>query len=317
MLTTIWSKLWRKSMLLAIDISIDGIYLLSLQAQQQSWLINRCIKQPLHDGIIEQSTIVDWSKLQAQLTNLITQAKLHNYPVALALPNNIIMRKNIQLPAYLHNDELYENIKLDLLEYFPEIDTDNVYFDFVIETTTNSMHEILLVAIAQHKCQQLCSTIANAGLQLKILDIDIYAYTRASTWYLRQTNSKAKAGAIIVIHDTTANFIILQPDTGKCLFAYSWSLVSPNNLLTDTQQAWRLAQTALPTVRLEFIGITANWQNLAQLANELQLAFAVPTKIITILTNLRHTDQVSTNWLTECSSQILLCFGLAIRALDS
>lgn len=308
-----WLKLFKRESLIGLDVSTDGIRLLALQRTAAGFHIEKIIQQELCAGAIRNEIIIDWHSVRDQLVDIIMQAKLVGRDVALALPNTMIMRKKIELPCDFKQDELANEIKLRLIEYFPGLLPKEVQFDFIIESTKNEMYQILLLIVRKAQIQLYLDAVMQAHLKIIILDIDVYARARAGSWcLLQQAVMQEEAAVLVDLHSSLSTFMVFHHY--NLIFHQSWHPPeSGAQVLEDIKKYWSLAQTAFPKLNLRLVGFSGSIAGLKNLADDLKEIFSVPVCCISPLQGMTKTTVIKQEEIDQLSLHFLLCCGLAMR----
>lgn len=294
--------------LAGMELHGNSVKILALQVKNENFIIKKLIIKKLHHTFNHSiSTLTP--DLCLELAQLVAQEQLSCYHIALSVPDNLIMKKTIYLPSYLHPNSLYEEILTRLIEYFPGVNHDELQFDFVIGANNAEGYTIELYALYYAQVKNLLNLLAQANLTVVILDSDLYARARAAIWYLQHHHNQHSV-IIIDITNNTINFMVVQHK--QCIFNHTWHTDTEPDFNLAVKQAWLLAQDKAP-LTLNLIGLSGDKANLDFLAQQLAGEFIVPVEIIAPISIMLPAKHIAQDLLHQYAPQLLLCTGLAMR----
>lgn len=112
------------------------------------------------------------------IRNLIIDFQAENCCAAIGLPVSLVISKRIKVAACLSDAERVADIKDNLPHYFPGI-KEPLSFDFIPLEENHEDDEVLLVAARSGQVDAYVSVAEQAGLKVRVVDVDIYALSRA------------------------------------------------------------------------------------------------------------------------------------------
>jgi type IV pilus assembly protein PilM len=308
-----WARYFKRQPLLGLDIGSDAIRLLALRKTAVGFVIEKIGSQPLAPGVVADGSIVRWETVKTQLQAMSAAATLSGYAVALALPRAAVIHQQIQLPAYVNETDLKSELQRRFLEYVPSIPEKELYFDYLLTDTRDEMHEILLIATHKTQLQPYWEVVKAAGLELKIVDVDLYARMRAGAYYLAQDEKKESATvALLDLQEFYSTLIIFQ--RGIAVFHQIWQLSGlDRRFFQELEKAWQLYAATFPELRIQRLMAVGAVSEGAALLQQIEENFSVETQQINPLQGLSAAPSLAVNSLEQDASRFLLCCGLALR----
>lgn len=149
---------------LGLDICSTEIRLLALQRKKQQICIEKIDAMALPFGAVVEGKIQQAEVVTTHLKMIVQKAEVQHEKVAIALPIQSVISKKITL------DENINHIN----DYFPGI-SDVLAYDYI-----KVDKEMLLIATRHDELMRYVSMVESAGLQVSIVDVDLYALARAA-----------------------------------------------------------------------------------------------------------------------------------------
>ena len=167
---------------LGVDIQSTGISLVELSKFSGQFSLQTCAWSPLPEKTIESGMIINQKAVVHSMLGLLQNNLFVSKQVILAIPDELSMRKIIQLSADLHPDEI-ECIVMDDVEGHIPYSMHEICVDFKVlgrSTHDSRMCDVLLVAAQTQIIQQRVDVITSSDLQPYVLEIESYARARAN-----------------------------------------------------------------------------------------------------------------------------------------
>ncbi len=168
---------WRPTAraLVGIDICAREIRLLQLKKRRRGFSVAACAALPLPAGVIEDGKIKLLEPAQAVLKKLVCGAGVQGAPAALALPFSVVISKRLLVPKSVLRSVNTAHFQ----HYFPGVH-DTLCFDYtVLSEVEKNCAEINLIAARLASLNQYLLLAEHADLNIKIIDVDTCALTRA------------------------------------------------------------------------------------------------------------------------------------------
>jgi len=175
-----------------IDIGNSNIKLVKFNKKKDGYHLENFGIMPLPVGLIDRGEIADSDELSARLKALVKSEKLKGRKVATALSGDQVVIKKISLPV-MSQEELEETIMKEADQYLPfTLDECNLDYHIIKQPTDEEIKnyidnppegdeedegpqmELFLVAIHKEKVESMTTVFRNAGLDLAILDVNIF-----------------------------------------------------------------------------------------------------------------------------------------------
>ena len=166
--------------LLGLDIQADEIRLLQLQRSKKKRVIKQTLAQSLPAGAVIDGQIQAAELVSDRLQELVKSSKLPKCGVAIALPSHCVTTKRISVIKGLRESELEAEVISHLSHCFPII-TEGLCYDYMTFGSNDEMQDDVLLVATSFTCLNTHVTaVQNAGLQVRVVDVDQYALTRAN-----------------------------------------------------------------------------------------------------------------------------------------
>lgn len=179
----------------AIDISDDGIQVLETAGLTKS--IASFAHAELPPGIMQDGRIVDQEKLAAAIRETVARAAPRPPKmtcVVAELPESQTYLHHITLEAGVEQKDLADIVMARAEEAIP-LDLEASAWDYQILTRTKESLEIMFAAAPAEIVESYEQTLALAGLDLKVLELESLALTRA---VLDPTKLAAGTAAVVI-----------------------------------------------------------------------------------------------------------------------
>jgi type IV pilus assembly protein PilM len=167
---------------LALDIGGSSLVALDLSGKPGRLKLRRCHEWPLPEGLVVDGEIVDVDLFARELKAFVSHNKLRGRAVQLALSNQKVIVRNIDMPE-MTEDELRGAIGFQAQDYIP-IPVDEVVLDFQalgkrVAADGSVRQEVLLVAAQKTMVDAFVSAVKQAGLKVSGIDVSSLALVRA------------------------------------------------------------------------------------------------------------------------------------------
>ncbi|MBU1349049.1 type IV pilus assembly protein PilM [Patescibacteria group bacterium] len=178
-MTGFLSNLFSSKAAFALDISDDDIQLLQTNALQRSALsFNRVELEP---GIVQDGRIMDQERLAAALRSAVAGAAPRppkTMHVVAEVPESQTFIHHLTIEGGVDPKDVSDTVVARAEEVIP-LDLEASAWDFQILSRSKETYEILFAAASADVVEAYEQTLALAGLDLKILELESSALTRA------------------------------------------------------------------------------------------------------------------------------------------
>ena len=209
-----------KSAQIALDIGASSLLALQVSGSRGHLKLRACDEWPLTDGLVVDGEIVDVDLFARELKGFVSQLKLRGKPVHIAVGNQKVIVRNIDMPE-MTEEELKGAIEFQAQDYIP-IPVDEVVLDFQVlgkHVTPEgaSRQEVLLVAAQKTMISMFMAALKQAGLKVAGIDVTSMALVRAlipSTSFLEDSDS-AVCRAIADISSSVSTLVVTAGEVLK------------------------------------------------------------------------------------------------------
>ncbi len=181
-----------KQPLVGIDIGNSNIKVVQLKKKRSGYRLEHFGILPLPDGLIVGGEIADPNELSSRIKALIKAEQITSRMVVTALSGEQVVIKKISLPV-MPLDELEETILKEADQYLPfSLDECNIDYQIIKKPTEDEIKaamltadesdddegpqmELFLIAVHKEKAESLRTIFRNAGLNLDVIDVNIFA----------------------------------------------------------------------------------------------------------------------------------------------
>lgn len=220
-----------KKRLIGLDIQPHGIYLVQLKHSPLGIELLHLAMRELAPGIFHHGKIHEWDALTAALLELNQALKLRGMATAISLPAHLVNMQHLQIPADLPNTDIEVEIAAHLRKHLPGLN-EVLAIDY-IEPAIAQPTQLFFAATRQAYLEQYVQCVQTAGFAVKIVDIDIYAITRAISHALAAATQTAMH-AYIHVNQHMAIFIIF--DAAAIYFHQTCDISETTELLAQLSQ---------------------------------------------------------------------------------
>lgn len=178
----------------ALDIGGSSLVVVGLTGRTGNLKLHTCFEWPLPPGLVIDGEISDSDLFGRELKVMAAQRKLRGRSVQLAVSNQKVIVRNIDMPD-MTEDELIGAIQFQAQEYIPipveEVVLDSQVTGKRVGADGSTRQEVLLVAAQKTMITSLLAAFKEAGLKVAGIDVSSLALVRA---LLPETSFFADAG---------------------------------------------------------------------------------------------------------------------------
>jgi len=210
-----------KKSIFGLDISDFSIEALQLSSKGKIKKFGRII---IEEGIVKDGFILNKKKLIEKIREVISQAKIKENRVILALPESKIFIHLFQLPVSLKEKELKSALENEVQKTIP-LEIEKIYWDYRIVSSRleNGQQAILFVGTLKEIVDDCTEVLDEIGLEPVVFEIESISLSRALLEDL-----KLKAGVMIIdIGARTTNINIF--DKNKILIDSATVFIAGNH----------------------------------------------------------------------------------------
>lgn len=341
---------------LGVDISSTAVKLIELSRPTDSHRVKACHSLPLPINTIVENEIANISALTQTLKQLVSQSGTKLKGVAVAIPDVLVITKEIELPCGLTGLQLEAQISVEISEHIA-YPVEDVAFDFEVMDPlehNQDLIKVLVTACRKKNINGLRQAIENAELRLDAIDIQSCAIERAFQLIQPQLiDNDTRIVAIADIGTTLFNFSLLldgkvihsreQFFGGKQLteeiqrrYGLSWDefcQAKSENLLSHDYESAALMPFKKMLIEhitraLQIFYSSSDYNHIDQLflagglsalqglASDIEKALSVPTELANMLVDMSISEELDCSAVIEAGPAMLLAIGLALRSFD-
>ncbi|MCX5806882.1 MAG: type IV pilus assembly protein PilM [Proteobacteria bacterium] len=166
------------SELIGFDIGSTSIKICTLKKINDGFQIQNIDKKSYEEDILSDGNIIDQVFVAQELKKIITENNIKCKDVACALSSYAIITKKVTVP-FLEEEELENSIRLEVESVipFPLKDIYYGYYVLGVDEEKEDMMNVQIVAAKKEIVDGYTTAFNLAGLNLQILDVDIFGVT--------------------------------------------------------------------------------------------------------------------------------------------
>ena len=343
--------------ILGVDISSSAVKVLELSGTGDELCVEGYGRELLPSASLDGNIIKDVDAVANCIKKLINNAKLTSRRVALAVPDSAVISKIVQINDGLNDEEMEELVAIEADKYIPyPIDEINLDFEVLGHSAKNqAMLDVLIVASRAEIVNSRVESVARAGLEAKIVDVESYAVERA----VRQISRELPAGGqdkIIAIIDIGVNYTHLfvlhgmklifsreeqfggkqlvetiaehykmtyeqalaAKEDGRLPADYELAVLEPfkDMILLQVKRTLQFFYSASQHGFVDHILLAGGMARQAGLATLIQEQLGVATSVANPLAYMRFGKQVDIESLNNDAPALLVACGLALRNIE-
>lgn len=164
--------------LLGVDIGTTSIKVCLLKRTKEGFKIHKYAKRSYEQDLLHDGTVVDGAFVAGQLKHLLNEQGIKVKAAATALSSYTVITKRVTMP-FLDKETLEQSIGLEVESVIPYPLRD-IYYNYYVmgaEEEKDSTMNLLIVAAKKEIVDSFMKVFSLAGLNLLVLDVDIFAVT--------------------------------------------------------------------------------------------------------------------------------------------
>ena len=193
--------------ILGLDIGSSAVKIVELQASGSSYKLQRFGYAPLPPEAIVQGSFMNAPAISEAVREAYNAGGFKVKDVVSSVSGHSVIVKRIALPAQ-SAEELAETIRWEAEQYIP-FDINEVHLDYQIlqDQSVDGQMDVLLVAAKKDLIDDYVSVVAEAGLNLAIMDVDAFAI--GNMYEHNYETSEDRAVALVNIGASVININVL------------------------------------------------------------------------------------------------------------
>jgi len=200
-----------------LDLGNHFVRLLKINTLKSPYLVEHYAETDIPKDAIVDGKIIQAATVIEKLKEIKQQSGITSNEVAIAIPRSLTVVKTITVNNRLDPNEIESRVWIEAKRHFPDL-VGNICLDFVVTDNLSedaSRREIILVACRKDVVMPLPEIFQEAGLTVKIVDVNSYAIQRAL--FCVEALQNLSTRALLNLNFDSSSFIINL--NGKPLYA--------------------------------------------------------------------------------------------------
>lgn len=195
----------KRTPVVGLDIGSSSVKAVELRAKGQEYeLIGFGLAQ-VPPGAIQSGELKQPADVQQAIRQAIDRGGIEATDAVIGVSGGSVIAKRVTLPK-MSEAELGESIRWEAEQHIP-FDIDDVTLDFQILRQEGPQLEVMLVAVKKGKVQSYAEVVAGAGLNLVVVDVDVFALETQHE-YNFSDNVNEVVALVNIGHETTNTNIV-------------------------------------------------------------------------------------------------------------
>ncbi|MBV9575789.1 MAG: pilus assembly protein PilM [Gammaproteobacteria bacterium] len=215
---------------LGLEFQSDQLRLVLLRKTRRRFFLERADTLSLPVTVLTEKKENSWQIISASLADYVKRYKLTGIATAISVPANYVMMQPMQVPSDLSHEaitsDISEKVQRDL-----RIMSDTLCIDYTIIQTLADSTKIFFAAMSKTSMASYVDCMHEAGLSLKIIDIDVFSFNRAVCLALSWDMDREANHGLLFVRNETAIFMVFQHQ--RILFYQTWDLSSGVDFLAQ------------------------------------------------------------------------------------
>lgn len=347
--------------LTGVDISTSAVKVLELSLSGGQYRVEAYGVAAVPKGAISDRELKDVAAVTEAIQTAISRSGTTNNNAAIAMRSSAVITKVVQLQADLSPDDMEAQVKIELSRDIPySIDEVNVDFEVLgpasVGKNSNQEHvDVLIAACRREQMETLVDMVEDAGLHVKVVDVEPYAMERACKLLTADLPSHGKNKTILlidigaemttltVLHNLQTVYMREEEFGGKQLTAaiqtryglsyeeagkakkmgnfkesYEQEILAPfrNALIPLIRRSMQFFYSATPYQHIDHIILAGGTANIAGLTSTVHNQFESSVAIANPFAKMTLASSVNEKMLMADASALMVPAGLALRSFE-
>ncbi|HAR96540.1 MAG TPA: hypothetical protein DCR97_11350 [Deltaproteobacteria bacterium] len=166
------------SELIGVDIGTTSIKVCTVKKVKNGFKLVKFGRKFYTDDLLHDGNIIDQQFVAQELSTLLKETGISSRSAAASLSSYTVITKRITIP-YVPKEDLDDSVMLEVENVIP-FPLQDIYYNYYVmnpEDEKGEMMNLLIVAAKREIVDGYINTFKLAGLNLLILDVDIFAIT--------------------------------------------------------------------------------------------------------------------------------------------
>lgn len=286
--------------LLGIDLSVNAIRITELATSKKGI----CLKN-------YEIEYLEPSNPENKLEAIIEKMNPSTKNVAFAMPYTEVFTKKMFISADIGQKELPDYIQLEAKQFVP-YSFNELYFDYHImgqDTSEGHQRDVLFVACRKADLEKRLQWIETAGLNVKVVDVDIYAIERA--YAAMRPYLKTKILGIIDINPHKLRLLIFKENRISSFYEETIKVEqSLREVFIKIINSYEASNEQISLIHLMLSGDAAMCLALKE---EIQRLGEEDIKVVDTFLGMNCSDKVLSKTIKKDAPEMIISCGLALR----
>ncbi|WP_440996386.1 pilus assembly protein PilM [Arhodomonas sp. SL1] len=224
----------KASPLLGVDISSSSIKVLELSQDGRGYRVESYAVEPLPQDAVVEKNISDPEAVTMAVKAAVKRARSRVRDAAVAVPGSSAISRVLTLPQAASEEDLEAQVNLQAEQHVPyPLEEVNLDFEVLGPSRVGGKDEVdvLLVASRSENVEIRVEALENAGLQVRVVDVESFAIQRACEPIMATLEGDAE-GKTVAVMDVGATMSTLTVIEGKRI-AYTRDQIFGGRQLTE------------------------------------------------------------------------------------
>jgi type IV pilus assembly protein PilM len=293
--------------LIGLDVSFQTLRVVQLRKIKAIWKVYEMAFKRFTEDIFSDCKITNWQVLGAILNEFVQELNLKGQKVAVHIPAHLVRMQRIKLPKEMRGADIEAEIYAQVQRDLPGRQ-ETLSIDYKVMKTEETESEIFFVAARQGYLSEFIMCVNGAGLQTKIVDVDIFALRRAIFFSLAEENYHREHIVLYVVDDA-ATLVAFSDET--ITFLKHWEIYSSPEFLQEFNNHLQICLSTIGPINRLIICAEKHLSSLveAYLDNRFIIDYPMPFYHGKLLL----ADAIDESFAIEHSQAFLVALGLSMR----
>ncbi|VVC76661.1 hypothetical protein AQUSIP_19850 [Aquicella siphonis] len=299
--------------LIGIDIQSSAIRIAQLKKIAGGYLVEQAGAADLPEGVMTDDRVRDWSCITEVLSKLVHTYGLRGLAAAVSLPVSLVRMQYVALPCGMPQAAIESEIHAQVQKDFPGM-RDALCVDFKIGPESSAGDpDVFFVAARREYVTQYMNAVNAAGLNLKIVDIDIHALERVLDMAAYGPGLNREAHAIVYVIREAVSLLIFWND--EILFHQHWARAEADENLAQLSSRIHLFHAAFPGKSISVLGCYSPDGHLESRLCALQEKWKPQVRCLKPFSRLLPGASLNEKWDQEYMTEFFVACGSAMREI--
>lgn len=300
----------RKSSWVGLGLHQEHISLIKIARVNSCYSIEHFQLTQLPSACIREGKIHQPAEVEHIIASMVAEANAKECPAIVSFPLTQVINKRIRLASFLEDEERYNEIASDMATHFPDVN-EALNFDYATVGSEEGDDDLLLVAARVKQVDAFLAVVESAGLNVRVMDVDVYAYVRAINFIYGVSEQK-----ICLLDAALSQLIILHQ--GAILFSHPVAFDSVESIVQTVRKIFQLFSPPdsmmNSTMDVKKVLLSGKFDSLRTLKQELTELLPVNVEWINPFVSPELITKKEKSGLQKDMNEALVTLGLGLRS---